>query len=513
MKIKILPQALFAFSLLIGCWLLFGGQASAATITVGGGCSIENAITSGNNDSDTGGCTGSGGYGADTINIPAGTYTRTSNVVIDDDLEIVGAGVGSTIIDSDNSYSGFVCTNSGGGLHDFILSDMKIQNTSSSSGAFPIAAGNCDLTVNDVEITNGRESSGNIYFQLPGDGLSATLDISNVYIHDTLGTGVVIQVNGDGVTNSLVASIDRLSVTRNGVSGMTVGGISTITGNTDGASTHTTDILVRNSTFVNDDDEDSFGIFTQSVAGFSGVTDTTNLTLQNLTILNNNIDGSFPASGILGGSQAISGGTSEINVTSQNVLIGNNLASSNPGNCLFTGFGLGGSESATLTSLGNNISDDNTCGFAGSGDQESVAGLLSTLGALGANGGLGETIELLDGSPAIDSGAAIAGISIDQRGISRPQGSAFDVGAFELENEDTPTDPGGGDTGGDSGSSEVGDTITVGSSSGGTTTTASAPDTGFKLLLNNWKLSLAVTLAGSALLLKFSRILKIKYRM
>jgi hypothetical protein len=35
------------------------------------------------------------------------------------------------------------------------------------------------------------------------------------------------------------------------------------------------------------------------------------------------------------------------------------------------------------------------------------------------------------GSPAID--AVQDGPSTDQRGVSRPQGAAFDIGAFELE--------------------------------------------------------------------------------
>ena len=38
---------------------------------------------------------------------------------------------------------------------------------------------------------------------------------------------------------------------------------------------------------------------------------------------------------------------------------------------------------------------------------------------------------LLPGSPAIDAGISVAGVTTDQRGISRPQGSAPDIGAFE----------------------------------------------------------------------------------
>jgi hypothetical protein len=49
------------------------------------------------------------------------------------------------------------------------------------------------------------------------------------------------------------------------------------------------------------------------------------------------------------------------------------------------------------------------------------------------------TYALLEGSPAIDKGNAF-GASTDQRGVSRPQGAASDIGTFESEStviEDT----------------------------------------------------------------------------
>ncbi len=51
------------------------------------------------------------------------------------------------------------------------------------------------------------------------------------------------------------------------------------------------------------------------------------------------------------------------------------------------------------------------------------------LGSLANNGGPTKTIELLPGSPAINAGLARS--ANDQRGVSRPQGSASDLGAFE----------------------------------------------------------------------------------
>ena len=53
------------------------------------------------------------------------------------------------------------------------------------------------------------------------------------------------------------------------------------------------------------------------------------------------------------------------------------------------------------------------------------------LGPLADNGGPTFTQALLPGSPAIDAGVAVAGVTTDQRGVPRPQGTAPDIGAFE----------------------------------------------------------------------------------
>ena len=54
------------------------------------------------------------------------------------------------------------------------------------------------------------------------------------------------------------------------------------------------------------------------------------------------------------------------------------------------------------------------------------------LGPLADNGGPTLTIALLPGSPAIDAGRVVPGVTADQRGVPRPQGAAPDIGAFEV---------------------------------------------------------------------------------
>lgn len=53
------------------------------------------------------------------------------------------------------------------------------------------------------------------------------------------------------------------------------------------------------------------------------------------------------------------------------------------------------------------------------------------LRALAFNGGSTRTMALAPGSPALDACASSPGIVTDQRGVSRPQGTAPDMGAFE----------------------------------------------------------------------------------
>jgi predicted outer membrane repeat protein len=61
------------------------------------------------------------------------------------------------------------------------------------------------------------------------------------------------------------------------------------------------------------------------------------------------------------------------------------------------------------------------------------------LGALGYYGGSTQTIPLLAGSSAIDTGNDAVCPATDQRGIARPQGAHCDIGAFEQDDLTTPT--------------------------------------------------------------------------
>ncbi len=83
----------------------------------------------------------------------------------------------------------------------------------------------------------------------------------------------------------------------------------------------------------------------------------------------------------------------------------------------------------TITSKGYNLSDDAT----GPDDPLTDTDRLNTdplLGELANNGGPTQTHALLPGSPALNTGNT--SLTTDQRGIARPQGTADDIGAFEV---------------------------------------------------------------------------------
>ena len=88
---------------------------------------------------------------------------------------------------------------------------------------------------------------------------------------------------------------------------------------------------------------------------------------------------------------------------------------------------------------GNNIDSGESCGWGS--ENGSLSNTDPLLGPLADNGGSTATHALLPGSPAIDGvtfNAPNDCPAADQRGVTRPQGSACDSGAFELEQSPPP---------------------------------------------------------------------------
>ncbi|MCA9968285.1 MAG: hypothetical protein KC423_28765, partial [Anaerolineales bacterium] len=107
--------------------------------------------------------------------------------------------------------------------------------------------------------------------------------------------------------------------------------------------------------------------------------------------------------------------------------------------------------SGTINDNGYNLSDDASCGFSGTSADNATL----NLGTLADNGGPTQTHALLSGSDAINAIPYDTNISnngtawtcndadpfTDQRGVSRPQGSGCDSGAYEATVPDVSITP------------------------------------------------------------------------
>jgi hypothetical protein len=175
-----------------------------------------------------------------------------------------------------------------------------------------------------------------------------------------------------------------------------------------------------------------------SSAGFGGggidsnSSGTVNIT--NSTISGNSTTGSNGGGGVYKNSSAAISMTSVTITGNSSTNGGSNIHDNSAGGSLsllnsIVANPVGGSNCGgdPITSNGFNLASDASCNLVAAGDLQNTNPLL---GALANNGGLTPTHALLIGSPAIDAGTA-AGGSVDQRGVARPVGAGFDIGAFE----------------------------------------------------------------------------------
>jgi predicted outer membrane repeat protein len=124
-----------------------------------------------------------------------------------------------------------------------------------------------------------------------------------------------------------------------------------------------------------------------------------------------------------GGGIGVFSGTGNPQVTSINSIFANSFGVVRGRNIY-----IDPNSNGTFHSLGHNLFSDSP------GLSLDPTDLINTdplLGPLADNGGPTFTQALLPGSPAIDAAAPVSGVTTDQRGIARPQGSAPDIGAFE----------------------------------------------------------------------------------
>jgi hypothetical protein len=335
------------------------------------------------------------------------------------------------------------------------------------------------------------QSGDTISFQLP---YPATITLgSRLEICPGAGTGPTLTINGPGASNLAISGNHRVRVmdicpgANVAISGLTIekgsatnetsgygGGIfnnggtltvsnSTLSGNSANAQgggifNKVGTLTVRNSTLSSNSAYEGGGIsndrgtltVTNSTlsgnsanegGGINGInSDSGTITVTNSTLSANsatNIGG-----GILNG-----GGTLTVTnstLSSNSAHIGGGLFNTFQGAASFKSTIVSGNTGGNcyanppISSAGYNLSDDGTCGFNATGDQNNVASIGLDPHGLRNNGGPTQTIALLPTSVAVDAIPVSActdtngnPVATDQRGISRPQGAGCDIGAFE----------------------------------------------------------------------------------
>jgi len=262
---------------------------------------------------------------------------------------------------------------------------------------------------------------------IDGGGVTTVVTIPTTNPNVTLSNLTIRNGFGAGISNNGTLLVS--SSTINGNTGLIGGGVS-----------NSGRLTITNSTISGNVARSVFGGRGGGV--FNGGT----LTLSNSTISGNLAAGrGFPSFGggiFNGGTLTISNSTISGNRASAGGGISNSGTATLQNSILLNSTFFGGDCNGSITSDGYNLSGDNSCNLSGPGDHNNTDPLL---GFLQNNGGPTDTMALLNGSPAIDSGnpsGCTDGhghlLKTDQRGMPRPDkedSGSCDRGAYERQKD------------------------------------------------------------------------------
>jgi CSLREA domain-containing protein len=420
-------------------------------------CSLRDAIATANS------CAG-----PHTIELPAGTYIisrpgrdEDGNVRgdydITDDLTINGAGnpiVGGSghdrvfeihagvTVEINGLYITGGNAQLGGGLRNHGATTINASQFYDNSATVPAgglgsSSGGAifnetdTLTLNNAEIFNNVADEGGAIHNFA----TATLVTNSLFVHDNIAND-----NGGALWNNFASTSTHHELTMRDNTAHNIGGGISNGGDLTVAAGW---FLMNAATgrggglFNSGDANVHHGLFEHNTAAETGagIENGGTLELSNVTLSGN-------ITALLSGPALLNGGTATLNFVT---ITGNSGVA--PGGAVFTGpatidinnsiiaNNTGGDCSlpAGMAFATANLDSDGTCsGFTLTADP--------LLGPLADNGGATKTHALLPGSPALDA-ATGACVSDDQRGVSRPEGAACDLGAFELSDSFAPPSP------------------------------------------------------------------------
>ena len=423
-------------------------SASAASITVNsytdvvaddGQCALREAITAANMDTASGSMPGEcpAGSGADVVNVPGGTiyFLSEGEILIFSDMEIIGEGRNSTVIDAAGTSNIFYQT---GSPNSFTIRDLSLRNSAGTALQWGGSIGSGLATVENVLFYNNSTTArgGAIFNQWELSVVDSSFQSNRSTGGPNNNGGAIYNTGTATITNSefLNNQVD-ITTPSGGLGGaISGGGLTIVDSNFVGNQAKRGGALgiggtnrISNSTFSSNSTQilNSGAIFVTN----------TGTSIINSTV-SQNTNGGIEVQ--TGGELYIQSSTFYHNSGAPNIYgaitIKNSLLYSLSGgtNC-----------SGTITSGGYNWDNNSTCTLGGTGD---VSGVDPMLGQLLDNGGPTRTHALEYGSPAIDAGNPSGctddvgdPILTDQRGLPRAiDGNVdgtprCDIGAYELE--------------------------------------------------------------------------------
>jgi CSLREA domain-containing protein/uncharacterized repeat protein (TIGR01451 family) len=367
---------------------------TTADTSVAGGCTTEPACSL----RDAIIAAGASADPEDTVAVPAGRYLVENGQLqpgASGSLIIRGAGARSTVIDAQGTSRVFNVggekvtiegvTITGGSATEIIGEEL----TGDGGGILAYAAE--ELTLNAVNVVGNTATQNGGGISAPPEGTDKTaITIANSTIANNKVTGGLLEGLGGGLY-----VLGKFSMTN-----------STVTGN----SVESAGAVVQGGGVL-------LAIDPASMEGSEG------------TIVNSTIAGNSVGMAGTGGGLAVYNPTPEVGGSAtllvRNTIVAGNTGPAGPSDCALV----------TMVTSDRNLSSDGSCMFTDPGSRQNANPLL---GPLADNGGETDTMALLPGSPALDAGTNAGCPPVDQRGTTRPQGPACDIGAFERVVATTP---------------------------------------------------------------------------
>jgi hypothetical protein len=377
------------------------------------------------------------------VTVSGNTAQFNGGVNLSNNLSVL---VSDTTIASNVASSGVGGLNLTGNSGTVLLGDVEISNnrvTDGSSGGFNISSNTGVVQIRRTLIANNAVQKGTSSYA--GNGGGAITRNTSVTMTDSTVSGNTSDFHVsalalgasfspfDSATGLPVATLppttnsitfNRVTVSGNVTSGVAAGGngFAVMYIDSPGIYTFLNSTITGNTVTGGCGGAFSIGAFNPSTQ-----TNATRVVFRHSTLARNTATQCQEAGSIGAFNPAAPSSSPAINgsLVFESSVLGGRQATSNPVDIFFT------SDPSKVT-ITNTLIENNgdslsaRCGLSGN-----ICNVDAKLDALASHGGPTQTLRLLPGSPAINTGSNSTSQATDQRGAARAQGAAADMGAYE----------------------------------------------------------------------------------